>query len=228
MGSRVRGNNAFTLVEILIVMAILVVMIVMAVGIFNSAGVFNKARDARRKKDIGRIKVAFEEYYSDKGCYPSVGIGSSLMDQLNCGSRIVFNPWLSPWQCDPGRIPYQIVVETPFPVIIDNCSKWFKILTKLENQSDTDIPPGWNQGAGWEYRTLGGNSTAETANFGVSSPNVVWSDYRANPECAAYGGCYYQPGVEICNAIAGCVGPNCYLGICKSSCLVSCCGEGCK
>jgi len=218
-----KRKDGFTLVEILIVMAILVVMMVMAVGIFNSAGVFNKARDARRKKDIGRIKVAFEEYYSDKGCYPSVGIGSSLVDQLNCGSRIVFNPWLLPWPCDLNGSPYQIVVETFLTG--SGCPKWFKILTKLENRNDPGIPSGWYEGI---PVSLGGGYTVETTNFGVSSTNVDWYDEVIGPDCVAYGGCYHQPDVGICNAINSCIWPNCYLGVCKSSCLVSCCGEGCN
>jgi len=64
-------KKGFTLVELLIVMAILLMMATMMVGTLNSVGIFNKARDARRKKDIGRIKIAFEDYYNDKGCYKS-------------------------------------------------------------------------------------------------------------------------------------------------------------
>jgi len=217
-------KKGFTLVELLIVMAILLMMATMMVGTLNSVGIFNKARDARRKKDIGRIKIAFEDYYNDKSCYPSPTIVSNLMLATNCGTG-VFKPWLPSWPCDPNGTPYQIATDA---FGVNACAKWFKVLTKLENKSDADIPVGWNQGDGWEYYTLGGSATSATANFGVSSPNVVWSDVRIDPECEAYSGCYYRPDIGLCNSITGCVGPNCYLGLCQDKCRMECCGSGCE
>jgi prepilin-type N-terminal cleavage/methylation domain-containing protein len=224
------GRQGFTLVEILIVMAILLIMVTMVTGIFNATGVFNRARDARRKRDVARIRVAFEEYFNDSkdGCYPDPNKISELTDKSNCGSKIVFNPWLSPWPCDPGGIPYQIATDAWGGKI---CSKWYKVLAKLENQSDVDIPSGWNKEEADKYRPLGGNSTAETANYGVSSSNVVWSDIRYNPECAAYGGCYHMTS-NGCNSTLECDGPNCYLGYtsrgtCVDTCRVACCGKVC-
>lgn len=211
----------FTLVELLMVMAVLAVVATIAVGTFNSVGIYNRARDARRKKDIGRIKVAFEEYYNDKGCYPSKGIVSTLMSKSNCGSNI-FSPWLSSWPCDPNGSPYQIAVESF--LVGDGCPKWYKVLTELENKSDSGIPDNWNE----VFTSLGGGYGSDTANFGVSSSNVDWSDERADPECIAYGGCYYHPNPSSCDAISACVGPNCFLGVCKNTCRISCCGVGCN
>ena len=124
---RFNNKKGFTLVELLIVMAILLMMATMMVGTLNSVGIFNKARDARRKKDIGRIKIAFEDYYNDKSCYPSPTIVSNLMLATNCGTG-VFKPWLPSWPCDPNGTPYQIATDA---FGVNACAKWFKVLTKL-------------------------------------------------------------------------------------------------
>lgn len=218
-------KNGFTLIELTIVVTIIVILSVILIGVFNSTGIFNKARDAQRKKDLGRIKVAFEEYYNDKGCYPDKTIADNLSSKINCGKN-VFSPWLSSLPCDPNRNAYIVVVENPD---YSQCNKWYKIFTKLEDKNDKDIP------AGWTYLStfvLGGQVNSKMVNYGVSSPNVGWFDVYQDPECAAYGGCYYKPDPNgqsnVCNSAGtGCVGPNCYLGSCKNSCQVACCGIGC-
>ena len=102
-------RNGFTLVEILITMTILAILAVMMVGVFNAIGMTNKGRDARRKKDLNRIKIAFEEYFNDKGYYPR-NIDTWNI-KANCNSSSVFAPYLVPWPCDPDGNPYIIVVE---------------------------------------------------------------------------------------------------------------------
>jgi len=77
------------------VMTLLVILAVMMVGIFNSTAIFNKARDAQRKKDLGRIKIAFEEYYNDKGCYPGQDFMAELSSVVSCNTK-VFSPWQTP------------------------------------------------------------------------------------------------------------------------------------
>lgn len=219
-------KKGFTLVEVMIVVLIVIILAVVMTSIFNSTGVFNKARDAQRKKDLGRIKVAFEEYFNDKGCYPDQALIDSLSLASNC-NKAVFSPWLTNWPCDPNKTPYRIAIEDSR---FGECNKWYKVLTQLENKLDSSIP------SGWDYLTsfiIGEEITSEQVNYGVSSPNISWFDVYSNPECAAYGGCYYKPDPvgqpNVCNSAGtGCVGPNCYLGICKTSCQVACCGAGCN
>lgn len=208
-------------------MTIIVIMALILIGVFNATGVMNKARDAQRKKDIGRIKVAFEEYYNDIGCYPDSEKVTELNSVTNCGSEIVFGSWLKPWPCDPNKEPYKIVVEE---ARFGDCNKWYKVMTQLENKSDSGIPTGWSNKP--EF-IVAGAITSKMVNFGVASPNINWYEASMSPECALYGGCYYVPGVGACNSISGCVGPNCYVGIyknisCSPMCQVSCCGAGCN
>jgi len=134
----VKKKKAFTLVELLIVIAILLIMIVILIGILNPIALVNRAKDSRRKKDLGRIRVAFEEYFNDKGCYPNdlhpESWLTNLMSPGNCGSSSVFGKWLRPWPCDPNGDPYEILTGYD-----DKCPKWFKILATLENKKDSSI-----------------------------------------------------------------------------------------
>jgi len=204
--------KGFTLVEILIVIAILLLMMMILIGILNPVALVNKARDSRKKKDLSRIKVAFEEYYNDKGCYPNVDKVGQLIVKENCGSREVFSPWYRPWPCDPSGEPYQVVVGYD-----STCPKWFKILTVLENKQDVAI-------------NITGVSATDY-NYGVSSDNISPGGYLGdnNPNCAK-NGCYYDPpgDDQNCNGISACNGPNCFnVGGCSPSCRVTCCGDDC-
>jgi len=219
-------QKGLTLVEILIVVAILLLLIVTAVGGINPIGIMNKARDAQRKKDLARIKIAFEEYFNDKGCYPDGDMVEQLMTKSNCDTT-VFKPWLSSWLCDPNGTPYKVLIEN---YTDGYCPKWFKVLTNLENKEDKSIPEGWETKD--SYYKLGKDATAATNNFGTSSNNISWTDYKADPTCALWGGCYYLPDPNLpnqCNSAGnGCSGANCYLGMCRDICKVSCCGVGCN
>lgn len=212
-----RVKSGVTLVEILVVMAIIVLLAMAMVGGVDPIGLVNKARDAQRKKDVNRIKVAFEEYYNDKGCYPDSETISLLTASANCGSK-VFSPWLSTWPCDPNKIPYTIMTG------YDNkCPKWYKILTSLENKNDKDIFADLT-----EINNIGTGAT--DLNYGVSSGNISVSEETAknDPYCVNLGNCYYYPEANKCNRISvGCAGSNCYLGECSNKCKVSCCGRGC-
>lgn len=207
----VKKIKGFTLVELLIVMAILIIMIIILIGILNPIALVNKARDSRRKKDLNRIRVAFEEYYNDKGCYPNdlppENWLTNLNNSENCGT-LVFGRWLNPWPCDPNGVSY--VILTGYD---DNCPKWFKIMTTLENKNDPDI-----------------NITALTengSNYAISSGNITPEGYLGedNPNCV--GICHIVEDGP-CNAKSSCFGSNCFRGAyngvnCHTQCQVNNC-----
>lgn len=160
--------------ELLVVMAILAILMIMAIGVINPKLQIDKGRDAQRKKDLARIKVAFEEYFSDRGCYPSdnssrdPGMLNNLANQNNCNTP-VFGPWLQLWPCDPStKRPYFIQVEQSGGSDAP-CPHYFKIYTKLQWIQDKDIPPDFYGGS----YVLDGISIND-ANYGVSSTNVSW------------------------------------------------------
>jgi len=220
-------KSGFTLVEILIAMAIVIAIAVMMIGIFVITNPMAKGRDSQRKKDLNRIKQAFEEYFNDKGNYPNGDLLENLRDKSNCKSMSVFASYLSPWPCDPNGEPYKIIVDTD----------QFRIFTNLENREDKDIP------SNWYTRTdilISGIGKTEI-NFGVSSPNVFWYGKYVNSNCdvnnclsSKKGGCNSVDRSDPnCENGAACCGDNCYFydktdsGSCTSECKTSCCGQGC-
>lgn len=227
-------KNGITLIEVLVVMAILAILAVMMTMIINPIALVDKGNDARRKKDLNRIKVAFEEYNNDKGCYPgkSQNLIYKLNDTSNCGTNI-FSPWLKSWPCDPDGKPYKIIGETTPSQEYSDCSKTFRVLTNLKNESDKDIPYGWYDFRqlhvvnGLEYKQSYGR---KEVNYGVSSGNISWYDRGVAGECAGTcsvkdtntGGCNTANGNPV-----SCEGDNCYIDDnCIEKCRVACCFGG--
>jgi prepilin-type N-terminal cleavage/methylation domain-containing protein len=161
-------KSGFTLVELVVVMAILAIIIVITVGVFNPVAQMNKVYDVRAKKDVNRIKIAFEEYANDnKGCFPIVnesGDPLGLLSDAGCNTD-AFAPWLSTWPCNPKGKHYLIYTEPKA------CPSWFKVATKLDNLKDMDIPVGISPST-----VMGGEITGLTANYGASSTNIKWWD----------------------------------------------------
>lgn len=154
-----KQQKAISLVEIVIVVAILMILMVIALGVFKPAAMVNRAQDAERKADLEKIKIAFEDYYNDKGCYPDYNqYVYKMFDKSYCDQDF-FKPWLSKWPCDPDGEAYPIIVSAGNGS--EDCPKLFKVMAKLENKSDPNL---YNQGPMEEGFT-------EVANYSVSSPN---------------------------------------------------------
>jgi prepilin-type N-terminal cleavage/methylation domain-containing protein len=62
-------KNAFTLLEILVVISIIGILVALGTAAFSTAQ--KKGRDARRKSDIKAMQNGFEQYYSKEGNYPA-------------------------------------------------------------------------------------------------------------------------------------------------------------
>jgi len=212
-----------TLIELILVVTVLAILVVAMTGAINPIALIGRANDSRRKKDLGRIKVSFEDYYNDKYCYPPQDVINELMNQANCGKNI-FAPWMNSWPCDPvTKQPYYIVIYQSS----DNCPKWFKVYANLENKNDNDIPDGWYEHPG-SFLFADGNLSVDDTNYGISSTNVNWYDYdlaECDGVCMVHdvineGSCG-APGVD------GCVDNEdrwCYISSkCKLGCRVESC-----
>lgn len=151
-------SAGMTLIEILIVVAILIViMTALMVNILPSLA---KGRDGRRKADLQRIAKALEEYYNDKGGYPT------SLDA--CGRGTLLASYLPDVPCDPvTKEKYLYYVDSN-----DGCGttcRSYTLYTVLDNKKDPDIVelgcglPAPNDGCV--------EVSGVTYNYGVSSSN---------------------------------------------------------
>lgn len=130
-----KQSSGFTLIEILIVIAIIGVMYSSS---FNPITQLTKARDAKRKDDINSFRIALEDYYNDKGCYPTM----EQWNQATCGSPVSFLHVKS-FACDPinhKKYVYQTTQENGEPCDgVCGACQGYRLLTKLENVADPAI-----------------------------------------------------------------------------------------
>lgn len=101
-------QNGFTLTELLVVVVIIVVLgIAILIGINPMAQIF-KGYDARRKSDLNKIKIALENYYADKDCYPVFPLDAVEKPTYFCESDFL-SPYLAKMPCDPNsKKPYTV------------------------------------------------------------------------------------------------------------------------
>lgn len=173
------------MIELLVAVAILAFMAV--VFLFMMPTQLQKGRDAERKADLEKIKVAFEDYYNDNSCYPPEG---SLE---TCGDTNLA-PYLSEIPCDPIRdVPYVYL-----PVEGDTCGG-YRVLTALENETDKAISTvncddscGCGYGEYYNYGVSAGvpvkNSTCEPIAIPESSPGPSGGGGGASPSPSGGGG----------------------------------------
>ncbi|MBU1500328.1 type II secretion system GspH family protein [Patescibacteria group bacterium] len=174
-------TKGFTLIEILIAFSILVLLALL--GFMAWQNQVAKARDARRKADIKRLNIAFEDYYGDAEAYPPADI------LTECGEDQL-KPYLDqPMPCDPlTHTPYCYIYDSDAPV-----GQEFRILASLENDHDPDIGKLGCAGTdfcGYEAQC---NSFGAGFNFGFSSSNIA----VLNPLTEFNGGASPSPSAPL-------------------------------
>ena len=214
-------KNGFTLVELLIVMTIVIVLMVMMIGILNPIALTGKARDSKRKEDLNKMKIAFEEYFNDKGTYPFMTSLEACNQKSNCNKEIVgMGSYLKKCLCDSYGNPYKLVLDT----------KWFKIVTNLENKEDDGIPEGWYTDS---QKYADSDFATNEVNYGVSSSNILWYERISSNGCdinSCFSGNCNDPGTPGCSQSRGelCYQSKLLTGSCDFTCKVFCCGAGCE
>jgi type II secretory pathway pseudopilin PulG len=156
--------RGIALFELLIVIGL--IMILMVLAPFTVGSQTRKARDARRKSDLDRVKIALYDYIFDHECFPE-----SLP---SCGEKFESGGvvYLESMPCDLNGNPYTYVKQNK------DCPVWFRIFTKLEYEQDSSIEEvgcNWGCGPDCEY------------NYGVTSTNT-----KADIGCVTYYVC--EPG----------------------------------
>lgn len=212
-----KWQKGMTLIELIVVVTIVLLLLIALYRNVNNH--VAKARDADRKKDLQTIKVAFENYYNDKGCYPPEG---SLED---CGS-VALDPWLKQIPCDELGQPY---LYLPVNDESGHPCAGYRVLTQLTVLNDPMIkkvgcPGGCGVPLGIEH--------PERYNYGIAegvalnqnnvyiAPTISIIEYCENVSNACYccpapgDGCnLYNPATpETCND-----GPFATLGECQAA-----------
>lgn len=206
-------KKGFTLGEVLIVVAIIALLFTTVA--VNWKRQVERGYDSVRKKHLNDIKRAFEEYYNDKGCYPSREVMDTVED---CGSANL-QPYLQAVPCDPTKkTPYQYEPNG------DPCTG-YRAFAGLSDTSDPDIARlGCNGVTGCGF--------GPGFNYGISSGVPVPSpgfDPGATPTAEttppAQGGEYACESHESCNRFDRSAGPGCPVKFADEHCCVT---EECK
>lgn len=159
------NQSGWTLAELLIVVIIIAILAVIFLLINWKRNVF-RAQDIRRKTDVANIRRAFEEYYNDTNCYPSLTVLNA------CGSGD-FRPYLTKIPCDPvTREPYKYEPDSAANLCAGN-----RICAKLQDLADPDITAlgcdpvtgcGW--GMYWNYCLAAGTTVSASGFVSSSTP----------------------------------------------------------
>lgn len=176
--------------EMIIVLTILLALISLLVFGFRSQ--IYKGNDTKRKDDLERIRIAFEDYYNDYHCYPDVTVLG------NCDGNDL-DPYLKKIPCDPmTKQPYKVVCGLTED---GGCRIWYQVYAKLEYGDDPVVKRmGLTEG-----KTIDG----ETFNYGVSSPNTFIGNL---PEAT-----FICPGTgAIARGKTTCANPADYLSVCET------------
>jgi general secretion pathway protein G len=67
--NQVQHSSGFTMIELLVVMTLIVILASMGLTQYRSSVTF--AKEATLKEDLFRMRDAIDQYYADKGQYPS-------------------------------------------------------------------------------------------------------------------------------------------------------------
>lgn len=144
-----KTQAGFTLIELIIGITIILILIVMAVLLLNPIAQVSKAEDSKKKTDLKRIQIAWEDYYNDHNCYPT-GVPA-------CAEPFI--PYLDQFPCDSRGENYNYYPEDIA------CPQEYRFYVKLQNIKDMDIEKvNCQNGCG-----PGGSSLY---NYGISSANV--------------------------------------------------------
>lgn len=156
-------NDAFTLVELLIVMGIMAVMATFFISGYT--GVQKKARDATRKSDLNQLAKAMELYFNDYRRYPPESSGQIAGCPSTSSTACV---WGTGQFTDTRTIYYKSVPADPVPAQTyifrtDANGTYYKFYAELENPDDPDIISVAENGC----------SAIPACNFAITSGNTT-------------------------------------------------------
>lgn len=196
---KIKKQSGLSMIEILIVTAILGLLVILAITMLPQQ--ISKGRDGRRKSDLQKIKIAFEDYYNDNDCYPP----PEILD--NCGSADL-SPYMASIPCDPQtKTKYLYAPEETA------CPHYYRVFSNLEINIDPVVQQlGCDSADGCGAFAFFGNEIGPSAleyNYGVSEGVPVYvgsgSGGGTIPPTSGYccslgGSCnYWEQGQGVCS-----------------------------
>lgn len=174
----------------------------------------SRSKDSRRKADLEKIKVSFEDYYNDNNCYPPPNV------LLDCNGNQL-QPYLDKVPCDPEEQPYLYQPQT-------NRCEGYKLFTQLDDPNDPVISTlgcagadGCHVGAGFEaynYGVAAGTTLVDPAQRTTNPQSSASPLPSSSP--APSGGVYVC--VPVCNVATQDYADNCVVTFASSDCNLSC------
>jgi|GEM_PF-420331 len=215
MSKKTYKLRGFTLTELMLVITIVAILIILAIINFQRQAI--RGQDSKRKADLAQLRVVFEDYYNDKGCYPNVatwngyncadGSGGQFFAPYTQGKRI---------PCDPVTNERYLYITIPedAPPNVSACSG-YKLFAALGNLQDADIPgsgcsPDPNQGCGYEpYKynygiSIGGSIANPTFDFQAVPPTPT-PEFAPGPYFCVDEFDPQRPGGRFCEIFDGLV-----------------------
>ena len=89
MNRRFRGQDGFTLIEIMVVILIIGLLALMVVP--RLRGVADRAKRTKAQADIQELKQALDRYYLDNGAYPTSDQGLQALVNPPTAGRVASN-----------------------------------------------------------------------------------------------------------------------------------------
>ncbi len=192
--SNAHMTSGFTLTELLIAVTIIILLLLLV--FINWRFQIDRGWDTLRKKHLGDIKRALEEYYNDHQCYPAADI-LSICDGPG------LQPYLARIPCDPvSRLPYKYV-----PVDDTDLCKGYRVFASLRDTSDADIArlgcngiTGCGYGAGFNYGVTSGVRVSFPGFNPGFTPTPTPPGQPGQYACDPNGICnsYSNPGASGC------------------------------
>lgn len=133
------SNLAFTLIEVLIVIALIGILSGTFLVLINPKVQLEKARDSQRKSHLRQIQSALEVYRADCGVYPapaSNSLGSSLTASCN-GSSVTY---MQAVPVDPETSTAYYYCTSSCPGVPAGRSYLYSIYACLENDEGEGPP----------------------------------------------------------------------------------------
>lgn len=140
--ARNKSTGAFTLIELVVVIAIIALLASIVLVALNQARL--KSRDAKRVGDIHQIQTALELYYSDNGAYPAGYCESTPGGTWSaCWSTFLPSQYIGKMPIDPlntlGSYGYYYAAtykpNGPCTPLWTGSTGNYMLITRLENPS---------------------------------------------------------------------------------------------